>query len=338
MGLEVSRLARNSIDWHRLLEICALSDTLILDEDVVYNPIHFNDRLLLGLKGTMSEAQLHMLRLRLRGGALNKAKRGELKIPLPIGFVYSIEGDVVMHPDKQVQDSIYMLFKLFQESGSARSAVKLFHNRGFSFPRQRGKIFGNDQVFWGSLSRAQAVRILKNPRYAGIYCYGRVHCSKSVTGKKIYKNLPKEQWHANLVDSHEAYISQQEYEKNIAQLLQNAQLCGDDRKKGPPREGPALLQGIAICGICGGRMGVRYKTRCNKILYPIYVCQHPEIKSLEGRCQFISGAGIDEAIGKLLIESMTPHMLEVALNVQEQLFSRLEEADKLRKKVVERAL
>lgn len=337
MGLEVSRLARNSTDWHRLLEICALSNTLILDEDGVYDPSHFNDRLLLGLKGTMSEAELHVLRARLRGGILNKAKRGELKTLLPVGFVYNSENRPVFHPDQQIQASIRMFFRVFQESGSAWHTVTLFRDRGLQFPRQQKIGPCKGETLWGPLTHTQALRILKNPRYAGVYYYGRARHSKLPNGKYTSKKVPKEQWHALLPDSHEAYISLEEYERNQKQLLQNAQTYGQNRRKSPPREGPALLQGIVICGRCGRRMTIRYHSRVAGDLHPIYTCQKSSIESAGRLCQNIPGTGIDEAIGELLLESVTPLALEVALNVKARLEARLEEANALRKKQVERA-
>lgn len=337
MGLEVSRLARNCTDWHRLLEICALSNTLILDEDGIYDPAHFNDRLLLGLKGTMSEAELHVLRARLRGGVLNKAKRGELKVPLPIGFIYNSEDRTVFHPDQQVQESIRMFFKIFQESNSAWSTVKIFRDRGLQFPRQQRTGLCKGEILWGPLTHSRALKTLKNPRYAGVYYYGRARHSKLPDGKHTSKKLPKEQWHILLPNSHEAYISLEEYERNQKQLLQNSQSYGQDRRKSTPREGPALLQGLVICGRCGRRMTIQYYKRANGDLHPIYVCQASAVESAERTCQIIPGTSIDEAIGDLLLETMTPVALEVALNVQAQLQNRLAEADSLRKKRVERA-
>lgn len=337
MGLEVSRLARNSTDWHRLLEICALTSTLILDEDGIYDPAHFNDRLLLGLKGTMSEAELHVLRARLRGGILNKAKRGDLKTTLPIGFVYNSEDRPILHPDKQIQDSIHLFFKTFRESKSAWYTVKLFREHGLKFPRQQRTGLCKGEIIWGPLTHSQTLRILKNPRYAGVYFYGRARHTKLLGGKWSIKKLPTEQWHTMLPDSHESYILLEEYERNQIQLKQNAQSYGEDRRKSPPREGPALLQGIVICGSCGRRMTLRYATRSPGDLYPIYVCQKSAVDSAERLCQCIPGASIDEAIGELLIASMTPLAIEVALNVQTQLQNRLEETDNLRKKRVQRA-
>src|ERR1700688_91487 len=163
LGLEVSRLARNSTDWHRLLEICALTDTLILDEDGIYDPSHFNDRLLLGLKGTMSEAELHVLKTRLRGGILNKAQRGEYRCPLPTGLVYDEAGNVVLDPDVQVRDAIAYFFETFSRVGSASQTVKVFRTEGLDFP---SRLRGEATVF-RPLTASTAMRTLHNPRYAG---------------------------------------------------------------------------------------------------------------------------------------------------------------------------
>jgi DNA invertase Pin-like site-specific DNA recombinase len=171
LGLEVSRLARNCMDWHRLLEICALADTLILDEDGVYDPAHFNDRLLLGLKGTMSEAELHVLRTRLQGGILNKARRGELFVRPPIGFAYDAAGRVVLDPDQQIQRTIRLLFDTFQRTGSAMATVRDFRNTGVQFPRRIHSGPAKGDVIWGKLEHSHVLRVLHNPRYAGVFVY-----------------------------------------------------------------------------------------------------------------------------------------------------------------------
>jgi len=173
MGLEVSRLARNSTDWHRLLEICALTDTLILDEDGLYDPAHFNDRLLLGLKGTMSEAELHVLRARLRGGILNKARRGELESPLPIGFVYGTDGRVQLDPDQQVQGTLRLFFETFRRTGSATATVKAFRLQRLKFPRRARTGPPRGTVLWDDLEHSRALEVLHNPRYAGAFFFGR---------------------------------------------------------------------------------------------------------------------------------------------------------------------
>src|SRR5438876_1045831 len=183
LGLEVSRLARNSADWHRLLEICALTDALILDEDGIYDPAHFNDRLLLGLKGTMSEAELHILRARLQGGILNKARRGELVISPPVGLSYNSEGALVLDPDKQVQQCLRLLFETFRSTGSAMATVKAFQKQGLQFPRRVRTGAHKGDLVWATLGHTQVLRILHNPRYAGAFVYGRSHVRKTVDGR-----------------------------------------------------------------------------------------------------------------------------------------------------------
>jgi len=338
MGLEVSRLARNSTDWHRLLEICALTDTLILDEDGIYDPGHFNDRLLLGLKGTMSEAELHVLKTRLRGGVLNKARRGELKLSLPIGFIYDSEDRVIFHPDKQVQDSIKLLFKVFGRTGSAYLVVKYFRENSIKFPRKPRTGPGKGELVWGDLQHNQVLHVLHNPRYAGIFFYGRTQAAFSQQSNKKFqkKILDKSQWHVFLPGSHPAYITQEQYELNQRRLLENAQTYGLNRKKSPPREGPALLQGIVICGICGSRMTIRYHEGKNG-LYPEYSCRKSNINLAKKVCQIIPGAGIDQSIGDLLIKMMTPVTLEVALAVKQEMEVQAKQIQQLQKKDVERA-
>jgi DNA invertase Pin-like site-specific DNA recombinase len=190
MGLEVSRLARNSSDWHRLLEICALSDTLILDEDGVYDPAHFNDRLLLGLKGTMSEAELHVLRARLRGGILSKARRGELESPLPIGFRYDAADRAVLDPDKQVQETIRTFFQTFRRTGSATATVKAFRAQGLRFPRRARTGPAKGEIIWGELEHSRALWVLHNPRFAGAFFFGRSRQRRHGDRSGTFERLP----------------------------------------------------------------------------------------------------------------------------------------------------
>jgi DNA invertase Pin-like site-specific DNA recombinase len=336
LGLEVSRLARNSTDWHRLLEICALTDTLILDEDGVYDPAHFNDRLLLGLKGTMSEAELHVLRARLQGGILNKAKRGELFVRPPLGLAYNAEGQCILDPDQQVQESLRLLFATFRRSGSAMATVKAFRQQGLKFPRRLRSGPGKGDLVWAPLEHGHVLRILHNPRYAGVFVYGRTHSRKTIEGNLIITRIPQDQWFMVIPGAHDGYISWDEYQQNEKRLRDNAQALGKDRRQSPPREGPALLQGLILCGRCGKRMTLRYHIRKGG-LEPDYVCQREGIAHAEPLCQQIPGAGIDRLIGDLLVEVVSPMALDVALTVQHELQSRLEEADRLRQKQVERA-
>jgi DNA invertase Pin-like site-specific DNA recombinase len=335
LGLEVSRLARNSSDWHRLLEICALSDTLILDEDGLYNPCQFNDRLLLGLKGTMSEAELHVLRARLRGGILNKARRGELKLPLPVGLAYNCADRVVMDADQEVQSTLRHFFATFHRTASASATVKAFRDQKLLFPRRPRHGPRKGELVWGSLTHAHALQALHNPRYAGAFVYGRYGQRRNADGRLTRHELPRDEWHTVLPDAHPGYITWEQYEANENVLRRNAQGHGQDRLQSPPREGPALLQGIVMCGVCGDRMGVRYQRRHNQLL-PIYVCQRDRIQHAGRICQSIPGAVIDTAIGTLLVETMTPAVLQVALRVQRELQKRIDEVDRLLRQRVER--
>ena len=320
MGLEVSRLARNSADWHRLLEMCALTETLILDEDGLYDPAHFNDRLLLGLKGTMSEAELHVLKARLQGGILNKARRGELIMPLPIGFQYGPGGQVVLDPDRQIQESLRVFFETFRRTGSATATVKAFREQGLTFPhRVRGGL-NKGEVVWKRLLHSRTLWLLHNPRYAGAFFYGRTQQRRHPEGGIRYQKLPRQEWAVFLPGAHPGYISWEQFEENQRRLFENAQAYGSDRKKSPPREGPALLQGIVICGRCGTRMTVRYHLIRDRLV-PDYVCQRQGIEQAEPCCQSIPGAGLERAIGDLLIETVTPLTLEVSLAVEEEALS-----------------
>jgi DNA invertase Pin-like site-specific DNA recombinase len=336
LGLEVSRLARNNSDWHRLLEICALTGTLILDEDGLYDPGQFNDRLLLGLKGTISEAELHVLRARLRGGILSKARRGELRTPLPVGLVYDAQDRVVLDPDRQVQDALRALFATYERTGSGSATVKYFREQGLLFPRRLRRGLRKGELIWGTLVHSRVLQVLHNPRYAGAFFHGRTRSCPSRNGGDSCQRLPPDQWHALLPEAHAGYITWDQYQRTQQALRENAQAHGRDRRQGPPGGGPALLQGLVLCGICGQRMTVRYHLR-KAGLVPNYVCQKEGIEHSERICQSIPGSSIDRAIGTLLLEMLTPLTLEVALAVQHELQQRLDEADRLRRQHVERA-
>jgi DNA invertase Pin-like site-specific DNA recombinase len=336
LGLEVSRLARSSSDWHRLLEICALTDTLILDEDGLYNPGHFNDRLLLGLKGTLSEAELHVLRARLIGGIHAKASRGELEMTLPIGLVYDSSSKVMLDPDLQVQAAIRTFFETFRRTGSATTTVRTFREQGLLFPRRIRSGPHQGEVAWGPLLHWRALRALKNPRYAGAFAFGRSQRRRTPQRSEQCVQLPREQWHTLIRDAHPGFISWEEYEANLRQLHDNAQARGADRRHGPPREGPALLQGLAVCGRCGGRMTIRYYVSHHEVL-PEYMCQREGIQHGHAICQRIVGGALDRAIGDLLVQTVSPLALEVTLAVQDELEARAQEVDHLRRQQVERA-
>ena len=337
MGLEVSRLARSSTDWHRLLEICTLADTLILDEDGIYDPSQFNDRLLLGLKGTMSEAELHLLRARLIGGQLNKARRGELWMKPPIGFAYDSSGRVVFDPDQQVQRAVRLLFETFRRTGSAMRVVHHFKTEGLLWPRRITSGVHAGEVLFGPLEHSRVLGILHNPRYTGAFVYGRTRQRKVAIGGQLrYRRLKREEWSVFLPNMYSGYISWEEFESNQAKLLANANGYGEDRRKSPPREGAALLQGLVICGVCGLRMTVRYHTDHGHPI-PDYVCQRRGIQTAEPLCQRLPGAQIDQAVTELVLKAVNPASLEVALEVFEELRARQAEVDRLRRAQVERA-
>jgi DNA invertase Pin-like site-specific DNA recombinase len=333
MGLEVSRLARNNADWHRLLEICGLADTLILDEDGVYDPAHFNDRLLLGLKGTMSEAELHVLKARLRGGILNKVRRGEYRCSLPTGLVYDQAGNVVLDPDAQIRQTIAHFFETFTRVGSACQTVKVFRKEGLTFP---SRLRISDTVVFRPLTVSTAQRMLNNPRYAGAYAYGRRRYRRAVDGKKkIQRKHEYGEWLACIPNAHPGYISWEQYQQNLKLLAANGRTY-ELARSSPPREGAALLQGRAVCGRCGRHLRVRYRSARGK-QEVWYVCDR-EHSTLGGPdCQSIAGPPIDEAIGALVIEKMTPAAVELALEIRREIEARQEEADQLRGRAIERA-
>lgn len=333
MGLEVSRLARNNADWHRLLEICALSDTLILDEDGVYDPAHFNDRLLLGLKGTMSEAELHVLKARLRGGILNKVRRGEYRCPLPTGFVYNQAGNVALDPDTQIRDSILHFFETFARVGSACQTVKVFHKEGINFPSRHT---GGEETLFRPLTAWTAQRVLTNPRYAGVYVYGRRRYRRTGDGKKIVQTKhDSDEWLACIPNAHPGYISWEQYKQNLELLASNGRTY-ELARSSPPREGAALLQGRAVCGRCGRHFRVRYRSTRGK-QEAWYICDRGHDKSGERGCQSIAGPAVDEAIGALVAERMTPAAVELALEIRREIEAMQDEADRLRCRAIERA-
>ncbi len=334
MGLEVSRLARNSSDWQRLLEICALTRTLILDEDGVYDPATFNDRLLLGLKGTISEAELHVIRARLQGGLIAKARRGELKIRLSIGFVYDTRDRIVLDPDQRVQASVQLFFDTFQRLGGAGATVREFHAKALTFPRRIFSGPHKGEVMFGKLTLSRAAQILRNPRYSGAYVYGiREQVFRGLDQRPAVRYRSPDQWQVLIKDAHAGYISWAQYEVNCQRLADNCQRNGTT----VPREGPALLQGIVVCGCCGGSMSVRYHSRRGKSRSADYCCKGPHANFARVHCQNIPGDAIEKLIGELLLTKMQPAVLEVALTVQQELQERLGEADRIRYQHVEQA-
>ncbi len=229
-----------------------------------------------------------------------------------------------------------MLFRTFRRTGSATATVRAFRERKLQFPRRAYRGPHKGEILWGELSHSRALWILHHPRYAGAFCFGRTRQRKHPDGRHVFERLPREQWAAFLPGAHEGYITWEEFEHNSRRLRDNAQAIGADRKNGPPREGPALLQGLAICAVCGDRMTIRYHV-AGGLRVPDYLCQRRGIERAESVCQQIHGGSIDDAIGKLLVETITPVTLEVALTVQKELEARVDEAERARRREVEGA-
>jgi DNA invertase Pin-like site-specific DNA recombinase len=335
MGLEVSRLARNSADWHRLIELCALTATLILDEDGIYDPAGFNDRLLLGLKGTMSEAELHILKARMRGGQLNKARRGELEMCPPVGLVYRNDRTIGLDPDLQVQNAIRLVFDTFERTGSAMQTVRFFREQGLLFPRRLRTGPNKGDLLWAAPHHARVLQVLHNPRYAGAFAYGRTRIRHRPDGGTSVIKVARPDWQFVIPSMHQGYIDWERFEANQRRLADNARAFGGERRSGPAREGPALLQGRVLCGLCGERMGVRYSQEHGRTV-PTYLCQANAVRRAGWTCQTVPGKLVDAAVAELMIELMTPMTLAVTLEVQRELEARAAETDAARRQHVER--
>jgi DNA invertase Pin-like site-specific DNA recombinase len=320
LGLEASRLARNNADWYRLLDLCGVTDTLIGDADGLYHPGSFNDRLLLGLKGTMSEAELHVLRQRLEGGIRNKAARGELRRGLPVGLVWGEDdGEVLLDPDEAVRAAIAVIFERFGELGSARQVWLWLRREGVQFPLQR---FGSGEVEWVTPSYHQVHSVLTNPVYAGAYAYGKTRRERYVdehgAPRTRIRHLPRADWAVLIWEHHPGYLDRQTFEANQQRIAGNTRPRAHE-PGGAVREGQALLQGIAACGRCGRKLKVHYQGRRGH-RSPAYHC--PGSALVEGRgqwCLRVGGAQIDQAVAGALLAALTPAGVKAALRAAEAL-------------------
>jgi DNA invertase Pin-like site-specific DNA recombinase/predicted DNA-binding transcriptional regulator AlpA len=318
-GLEVSRLARNNADWYRLLDLCGLTDTLIADADGVYHPAMFNDRLLLGLKGTMSEAELHVLRARLLGGIRNKAARGELRRGLPVGFVWGdADGDVCFHPDEAVCGMIGTVFARFAELGSVRRVWLWLRTEGLSFPMRIGS---GSSVRWVDPSYIAVYHVLTNPVYAGAYAYGKsrreVTLDASGSPKRRIRRLPRSEWSVLIPNHHQGFIDWNTYEANRARISANTHPRPHQSGSGAVREGTALLQGLAVCGHCGRKLRTHYTGRTAS---PGYHCAGKDIVSGRGIfCLTVGAMQIDDAVAQAVLAALVPLGVEAALSAAEHL-------------------
>jgi DNA invertase Pin-like site-specific DNA recombinase len=306
LGIEMSRLARSGREWHQLLELCALSGTLLGDLDGVYDPAEHNDRLLLGLKGTISEAELHLIRQRMWSGRIAKARRGELAVPLPAGFARRVSGEVVLDPDEQVRSVVRLVFDLFERLGTVGAVLGFLADNRIQLGVRLREGPERGELAWRRPSRAGVGNMLRNPAYAGIYAYGRSTLDprrrqpgRPCTGRV---RVGRDGWLVYLPGVLPAYISIEQYERNMARLDANRSRA---QSLGAVRDGPALLAGLVVCGWCGKKMTVRYQ-RGRGGLHPVYVCSRAKSDYAAAQCQQLAGPGVDAHVTDLLLAAMAP--------------------------------
>jgi DNA invertase Pin-like site-specific DNA recombinase len=319
LALEASRLARSSVDWHRLVEICGITRTLLADEGAVYDPRDPNDRLLLGVKGTLSEAELFTLRCRLHEGRWNKARRGALSRSLPVGYIYTEQGTIQKDPDRQVRTRLAYLFRLFARRRAARQVLVQLRAEGLKLPTC---VWGGPQhgrLVWKAPTLSTIVRILHNPTYAGAYVYGQFAYDaferSPTTGKAKVRLRPLEDWTVCLHDAVPAYIGWEQFVENQRLLRAN---WYRPSSRGAPRKGAALLQGIVFCGHCGRKMGIQhYATREQRA--PSYTCYRAYHNEGGAACQSMSAKGVDEAVTALFLHAVSPAKVELAVRAAHEL-------------------
>lgn len=313
-AIEVSRLARSSMDWQRLLSLCAVAEVAVVDEQAIYDPADRDDRLLLDFKGTMSEAELHWLRLRLVGGRLNKARRGELWRHAPSGYVW--RDGLVLDPDEAVRAAVRTLFERYAIEPSIWAVVRWASATGFRFPTRRTS--GDDsEVEWRTLTAGRVASVLHNPTYAGVYSYGRKPLRQLLVDGEIrrrHARLPVEEWPVRIDDAHPAYITWETYLENQRRLTNN-QSKMHGAVSGAPKNGPALLAGIAICGRCGRRMRVDYTTKERRQWR--YLCEGERLTA-RGVCWSVLGDALDNEVESLFLATMIPSEIDLTLAVDRE--------------------
>jgi len=338
LGIEMSRLARSGADWYQLLELCSLSGALLADTDGVYDPTQYNDRLLLGLKGTMSEAELHLLKQRMQAGRLHKARRGELAIPLPTGYVRRPSGEAALDPDEQVQTVVRLVFSKFAELGTLHAVLRWMVDHGVELGIRLRSGPDKGELVWRRPNRMTLQCILHSPVYAGIYAYGRrrVDPRRQRPGRPSTGRVVRgpDEWLVLLPGVLPAYITEEQYRANLARLAANAARA---EQPGAVRAGSALLSGLARCGRCGRRMTVRYHVR-DGTTQPEYVCARQLTDYGAGvRCQALSGAGVDTFVTEQVLAALAPAAVEVSLRAAEQVAAERAELERIWAQRLERA-
>ncbi|HEY2154138.1 MAG TPA: recombinase family protein [Isosphaeraceae bacterium] len=331
LGVEMSRLARSCKDWYQLLELCALFGTLICDLDGLYDPSSYNDRLLLGLKGTMSEAELHILRQRMRQGALQKARRGELVSKVPIGYVRTPAGEVGLDPDEQVRSFVGLVFDQFERIGSATGLLRWMVGRELLVPVRADCGPDKGRLQWRRPSSPTLRNMLVHPMYAGAYVYGRTYQARGKPRRGRPQRVPPDQWQVLLRDRYPAYITWERYESNVARLAENRSLR---EARGSTRRGGALLTGLVVCGRCGARMMTRYAGKASQ---PRYFCDAARVNYGAPRCQGLAARALDQEVVRLALLALTPSALEVSLRVAADLGGQFELAEGQWRQRLERA-
>lgn len=315
LGIEMSRLARCCRDWYQLLEMCALFGTLLADVDGIYDPAEYNDRLLLGLKGTMSEAELHILKRRMLEGKRAKARRGELGMMIPRGYVRRPSGEVVKDPDEQVQETVALVFDLFKRYATMNGVLRHMVRNGIQLPHRIQSGAAKGELEWRRPNRASLNDMLHNPIYAGAYVYGRrpTDLRRKKPGRPSTGRLVTEfeKWEVLIKDRLPSYISWEQYEQNVRQMRLNSA-----QGTGAPRNGPSLLSGILVCGRCGMRMVTQYSNNGDGLRYS---CLRRMVDYGEEFCQSLAGKPLDELITRMVFEVLEPASLEISLRVAEDL-------------------
>lgn len=319
VSLDASRLARNNRDWHQLLELCSVFGVLIADGERLYDPRAYHDRLLLGLSGIMSEAELHQIRMRLHQGELQKAARGELRLPLPAGLIYDRSGTIALDPDEEVQARLRLVFAKFRELQSARGVMRYLRANRLAMPVR--PLLGPfpHEVVWREATDWRVRNILQNPAYAGAYVYGRRQRDLSRCRPGSVRGTVKvdiADWTVCLPAAHPGYIGWEEFMANQRRLTDNAARFEIGRP-GAPRKGAALLQGIAICGQCGRRMSLRYSGP--KGDYPVYCCLSDRKQRSDALCQEVRALAVDALVEETVLAALAPDQVEIALAAVEQL-------------------